>query len=496
LVKLHAFGPKAPIMNEYAFLSATELAKLIRDGAVGSLELLERFVARIERYNPQVNAIVVMDLHRAREQAQAADRAVKAGLALGPLHGVPMTVKESFGVIGLPTTFGLPGFRNNIATENALAVDRLSAAGAIIFGKTNVPPWLADSQSANKIHGATGNPWNLERSPGGSSGGAAAALAAGLTGLELGSDIAGSIRNPAHYCGVFGHKPTYGICPATGHGLTPHIADADISVIGPLARSAADLEIALRAIAGPDEIAARAFSFSLPPARKNSLRDFRVAIVADDPRAEVDNEVQRELEKLGEFLGREKAQVSFAARPDFDARDLDAIYMTMVRAATATRLSDAEFAEASARARATDLRATDIATKTLRGNTLSHRDWIVLNETRHEFRLAWHRFFAEFDLLLCPIAVTAAFPRTAIDVSIRSFTVNGKQVPYTDQLFWAGYGGLTYLPATVAPIGTTAEGLPVGVQIIGPQYEYLTCIEFARLLERHYRPFIAPPGYA
>ncbi len=483
-------------MSDLAFSSATELARQIRERAVGSAELLEHFIARVERLNPRINAIVATDLARAREMARAADRALAADAATGPLHGVPMTVKESFNVVGLPTTFGLPEYRNNIARENALAVDRLAAAGAIIFGKTNVPPWLADAQSQNAVYGATGNPWDLARSPGGSSGGAAAALAAGLTALELGSDIAGSIRNPAHYCGVFGHKPTYGICPARGHALTPRIANSDISVIGPLARSADDLELALRVVAGPDEIMARAYTLHLPPPRKEALRDFRVAIVTNDPLAEVDAVIESELSKLGEFLIREKASVSFEARPAFDARDLDAIYMSMVRAATATRLSQAEFAEASARARASDLRVRDFATKSLRGNTMSHREWILLDEERHKFRFAWDGFFADFDLLLCPIAVNAAFPRTAIGVPIRAFEVNGKEVPHTDQLFWAGYGGLALLPATVAPIGATAAGLPIGVQIVGPQYEDLTCIQFAKLLERQYRPFVAPSGYA
>ena len=483
-------------MDDVAFSSATQLAKLIRDRSASSLELLDHFIARIEKYNPRVNAIVVTDFDHARERAKAADRAVKLDEALGPLHGVPMTVKESFNMTGLPTTFGLPEFRNNIAHENALAVNRLIAAGAIIFGKTNVPRWLADSQSHNDIYGATGNPWDLDRSPGGSSGGAAAALAAGLTGLELGSDIAGSIRNPAHYCGVFAHKSTYGICPATGHALVPRIADGDISVIGPLARSAADLEVALRAIAGPDENMARAYTLHLPQPRKISLKDFRIAIVTDDPLAEVDAEVRGELEKLGEFLTREAQQVSFTARPDFDARALDAIYMCMVRAATAARLSEADFREASARARSTDLTPTDIVTKTLRGNTMSHREWSLLDEHRHGFRVAWNRFLSEFDVLLCPIAVTTAFPRTTIDIPVRTLQVNGRPVPYAEQFFWSGYGGLAYLPSTIAPIRTGAGGLPVGVQIIGRQYDDLTCIEFAKLLERHYRPFIAPPGYA
>jgi amidase len=478
-----------------AFLGATEIAAAIRTGGLGSRAVLEHLVERMNRYNPTLNAIIVTDLDGARARADAADEAVRAGAKLGPLHGVPMTVKESFNVAGLPTTFGLPAHRDNIAARNALAIDRLIAAGAVIFGKTNVPPWLADSQSSNDVYGATGNPWNLALSPGGSSGGSAAALAAGLTGLELGSDIAGSIRNPAHYCGVFGHKPTYGICPATGHNLGERIADSDIAVIGPLARSADDLELALSVIAGPDATAGKAWSLQLPPARKTALKDFRVAVVTDDPMAEVDRAVQDRILALAGFLREQGAGVSLTARPAFSTRDLDAIYMSMVRAATSTRLNDEDFAAAAERARNTDFTQVNFANKTLRGNTMSHREWIILDEQRHRIRQAWNKLFADYDVLLCPIAVNEAFPRTNVEIRDRTFTVNGHSVPYSDQLFWSGYSGLAYLPSTVAPIGLSQGGLPVGVQIVGAQYEDLTCIHFARLVERHYYGFQPPPGY-
>ncbi len=302
-------------------------------------------------------------------------------------------------------------------------------------------------------------------------------------------------RNPAHYCGVFGHKPTYGICPATGHSIGSTLVDDDISVIGPLARSATDVEIALQAIAGPDEILARAHSFRLPGPRKRTLDKFRLAVVTNDKRAEVDQEIQDKISELGIFLRREHALVSFSDRPKFDTSDLDAIYMEMVRAAASVRLTDAQFGEATLRARNIAAGGTDIVSKMLRGSTMSHREWLQANEQRHRFRFAWDRFFDEFDLLLCPIAVTEAFPHSKLSIEERSLYVNGRNVPYTDQLFWAGYAGLCYLPAMVAPIGFTRTGLPVGVQIIARQYEDLTCIEFAKLLERHYQAFEAPQGY-
>lgn len=481
--------------SDIAFLNASEIASLIKRRKIGCVEILDHIIKRVDAYNPKLNAIVEFDLDRARASARAADQAVLEGRPLAPLHGVPMTVKESFNISGLRTTWGLPAYANNVASQNALAVDRLLKAGAIIFGKTNVPPSLADSQAVNEIYGTTCNPWDLSRSPGGSSGGSAAALAAGLTFLEVGSDVAGSIRNPANYCGVFGLKPTYGVCPATGHSIGVTLVDDDISVIGPLARSPADLELALRAIAGPDEILARAYSFRLPDPRKRSLDEFRVAIVTDDKRAEVDQEIQDKILELGEFLKREHALVSFSDRPQFDTADLDAIYMMMVRAAASVRLTDDGFEEAMSRGKECTTGETDSMGNMLHGITMSHREWLQRNEQRHRMRLLWDKFFDEFDVLLCPIAVSGAFPHSDVSIDRRSLFVNGRNVPYTDQLFWAGYPGLCYLPAVVAPIGFTRNGLPVGVQIVARQYDDRTCIEFAKLIERDYQAFEPPPDF-
>ena len=480
------------IPDEIAFASATTMAAQIRERKIGSLELLDHMVARIERFNPQVNAVVAMDLDRARQQAKAADQ--RHGEL--PLHGVPMTVKESFNVTGLPTTLGLPAYRDNIASRNALAVDRITAAGAIVFGKTNVPPWLADSQSTNPVYGRTANPWAPDRTPGGSSGGAAAALATGMTGLEMGSDIAGSLRNPASYCGVLAHKPTYGLCPARGHGLGERIDDTDISVIGPMARNADDLATALQAIAGPDETTARAYRLTLPPPRDAQFGGKRIAVVLNDPIAEVDATVSGLLEATARFLEQAGATVSFTARPEFDHASLHAIYTQMVRAATSGRQSDAEFEAACERVRTGPIDPNSYAGKTLLGNTMSHRTWIRLNEQRHGFRVAWNRFFADYDLLLCPICVTGAFPQTTLPNQDRVLHVNGRDVDYGDQFFWSGYGGLAYLPATVAPVGLTPDGLPVGVQIIGAQYDDLSCIAMARFIGQHHYAFTPPPGYA
>jgi amidase len=483
------------LMNAVSFLTASRLAAMIREREIGCVELLDYFLDRVVRFNPTVNAIVVLDVERARRRARDADAALARGVTVGPLHGVPMTIKESFQLEGTPTTFGVPAYRDNIAKRNALAVDRLLAAGANIFGKTNVPPWLADAQSANEIYGRSCNPWNLAHSPGGSSGGAAAALAAGLTGLEMGSDIASSIRNPAHYCGVFGHKPTYALCAARGHSLTDDRPGSDISVIGPLARGADDLELLLSIIAKPEEPADGAYAVALPPSPKRELCDFRVALVLDDDFAETDEAIRAPLRALGSFLASNGAQVSIGARPDFDSREIFELYSLLFRASTADGQSDAEFARNVEMAKALPPEADSMQALALRAAAMSHRDWLSLDARRHGYRRGWNAWFEHFDVLLCPVLTTAAIPHMAAPPWERTLIVNGKPQPWANQLFWAGYGAAFYLPASVAPIGMTAGGLPVGVQIIGRQYADLTCIHFARLLERDYRGFVPPPGY-
>jgi amidase len=483
-------------MTDPAFLPATELARRIRDREIGSRALLDHYLARVERYNPRLNAIVVTDLERARRRADEADAALKRGESWGPLHGVPMTVKESFDVTGLPTTWGLPQYKETPAAEDALAVARFRAAGAVVFGKTNVPSYLADWQSFNPVYGTTNNPWDVARVPGGSSGGSAAALAAGLTGLEAGSDIGASIRNPAHYCGVYGIKPTWGICSPRGHALGGTVAQSDISAIGPLARSADDLDLALGIMAGPDAVDGAGWKLELPAPKKQRLGDFRVALMLDDPNSEVDREVQDILQRLADALAKKGVTVSDKARPRIDTGEAQRTYIHLLRAATSGRQTTAEFEANRAKAAALGEGDDSYLGRMLRGMTSSHRDWLAANEKRQKMRLEWARFFEEWDLLLSPIAASAAFPHDHEgERHERTILVNGKQVPTTDQLFWAGFSCMAYLPGAVAPAGLTPAGLPVGVQIVGPQYHDRTCIHFARLLEREWRAFEPPPGY-
>lgn len=478
------------------FRSALDQARLLRAGKIGARELLDLCWARVETHNPRLNAVIVSDIARARKAAAAADKRLKAGEPKGLFDGVPLTIKESFDWAQTPTTWGDPRFARNIAQSDAVALTRLTDQGAIIFGKTNVPLMLADWQSFNAVYGTTNNPWDETRAPGGSSGGSAVALAAGMSALEVGSDIGASIRNPAHYCGVYGHKPTYGIVPMRGQFLPGIVAGSDISVAGPMARSAKDLTAMLKLLAGPDKIEARAGTFKLPQAAQTSFASFRVAVMLTDPVSEVDQPVQDLLAALVKFLSKKVKKLSLAARPAFSTYEAMDVYIRLLRSATSRRQSDADFA--LNRKRASELKPDDESyfARMTRANVLPHRSWLMTNERRHQMRLLWDAFFADWDVMICPAAASAAFPHDQKgERHDRTIPVNGRQVPTTDQLFWAGYSGGFYLPSTVAPIGLTPQGLPAGVQIITRQFADLTALRFAELLERDYYSFVPPPSY-
>ncbi len=481
-----------------AFSSATSLLRALRSRRIGSLELLDHLLDRVARHNPALNAVAVTRIEAARGEAKAHDRARRRGESRGPLYGLPMSVKDTFDVAGLPSTWGLPALRDNVAQVNSTAVQRLEDAGAIIFGKTNVPVLLADWQSFNPVYGTTSNPWDLSRSPGGSSGGAASALAAGLTGLELGSDIGGSIRNPAHCCGVYGHKPTFGIVPNAGHAMPGNVFPVDIQVAGPLARSAADLELAIGVLAGPDSRQANTWALRLRPERRRNLADFRVALVADSAIAPVDGSIRSALDDLAHFLARGKVKLSRSARPALQDSEVYSLYVQLLRGATSAVHNDgAAFDAAIAAAAALDLDDQSYQALQLRGNTQRHRDWIIADNRRHQLMRSWNDFFGNHDLLLCPAATVPAFPHDHAGVrATRLVEVDGKPRSVNEHLFWAGYSGMFYLPSTVAPIGRSRQGLPIGVQIIGPPGADLACIRFAGLLEKAYCGFVPPPAFA
>ncbi len=482
-------------MSELHYKSATELISLLQAREVGARELLDHLLDRVERHNPALNAIIWQDTHRARAEADASDRRRAAGEETGLLEGLPVTVKESFDLTGSPTTWGVPEYSGNIAATDSVLVAKYRGAGAVLFGKTNVPFMLADWQSFNDIYGTCNNPWDPTRTPGGSSGGSAAALAAGLTGLDAGSDIGASIRNPAHYCGVFGHKPTWGIISGRGQALPGDLAPTDIAVVGPLARSAEDLRLAVGLLAGADGPAERGWRLDLPGPRQKDLRGYRVGILLSDPQAEVARSYQNAIAALARWLEVEGVTVEVGAKPDFPTGTAMEVYTMLLRAATSKRLSDEMIAQAGEDLAGLPADTFPYRRRMLESQTMLHRDWLRWNERRYELMAGWEAWFETYDLLLCPAASSPAFPHDqAGERHEREIIVNGRVQPVVDQLFWAGYPCGYYLPSTVAPIGL-AEGLPVGIQIVGRQYDDLTCLHMAALIEEGYYRFRPPPGY-
>ncbi len=482
-------------MDKLHWKSAAEIARLIREKKITAGEVLEHFLARVDRFNPKLNAIIWQDRGRARARAKAADAALAKGEVWGPLHGVPMTIKESYNVAGSPTTWGDPALKDNVTDGSALSVERLEKAGVVLFGKTNVPLMLADWQSYNAIYGTTNNPWNTDLIPGGSSGGSAAALASGMTGIDAGSDIGASIRNPAHYCGVFGLKPTWGVISPKGHALPDVFAYSDISAVGPLTRGAEDLDLALDAMAGPDDIDGVAWKIALPKCPVASLKELRIAVKLTDACSDVDAEYADKLQSLVDALAKKGAKVK-EIEPDLDTRRLHDVYVWLLRAATSARTpqSDIErWRNAAIEAGAGKLPYVE---QMVKGCTLSHREWIGLNNERMLLRRQFNAFFADWDVLLCPAAASAAWPHDQQGERWqRQITVDNKLVPTTDQLFWAGYSGVVYLPSTVGPAGLTRSGLPVGYQAIAASGRDKTATAFSRLVEREIVGFVPPPGY-
>lgn len=476
---------------------AHRLAAQLRERQITAVELLERYRQRIERLNPALNAIIASDFDAARERARAADAATARGESWGPLHGVPMTIKDSLEYAGLPTVCGAPGLAGHRPKASAPAVQRLVDAGAIVIGKTNVPMYAGDVQTFNKVFGTTKNPWNPERTPGGSSGGAAAAVAAGLCALELGSDVAGSIRTPAHFCGIYGHKPSSGLIPMRGHipGPPGTIGDADLAVVGPLARSAEDLALAVKIAAGPLAPASGGWRVALPEPRHARLSDYRVVAWLDDPYCPVDASIKPALDGAVEQLRQAGAQVT-AAPPPAALAGMHALYFELLCAIFGAGLPAKVYRRARIAGRLAQWfgRARpDTLPGFLYQATRSHRDWLIANERRERLRLKFEEFFRGCDVLLMPVVRIAAPPHNqARSPYERRITVNGRDEPYGTQFTWIGPATLAGLPATSAPVGRTADGLPVGIQVVGAHLQDLTTIDFARLLTERTGGFRAP----
>jgi amidase len=376
-------------------------------------------------------------------------------------------------------------------------VARLRAAGATIFGKTNLPAYAADCQTCNPMFGTTRNPWNLDRAVGGSSGGAAAAVAAGLTGFDVGSDLGGSIRNPAGYCGVFGLRPSFGIIPTRGHvpGPPGSLADLDMATVGPLARGAADLGLALDVLAGPDAKHAVAWRLELPPPRAASLRDYRIAVWLDDEYCPVDAEVLRMLGAAADAVESAGARVNIEARP-CSLREAERLAQQLIQAVFSGAYPAEEYRRLQALAETAEHDDDSPPARHARNVTSTVRDHSVALEARAQLVARCTDFFTDYDVLLCPITPTTAIPHDhQPDVNARRIIVNGRPRPYGDQIPWASLSGVCGLPAVVLPAGTARDGLPVGLQVIGPYLEDRTVIDFAGRLAELTGGFVPPHGY-
>jgi amidase len=490
------------------FASAVTAARAIRAGDVSSTELTTRVLARIEQLNPRLNAIVTLTADAALARARGADEARARREWWGPFHGVPCTIKDSFETAGVRTTAGAPPFANHVPAVDAAVVSRLRAAGAVILGKTNVPLLASDVQSYNEIFGTTNNPWDLSRTPGGSSGGEAAALAAGLSYLGVGSDIGGSIRTPAHFCGVYGHKPTLNVVPLRGHIPPPPgypVPPSDLAVAGPMARTAGDLRAALEVLGGPDGDETGAYRWSLPPARGSRLSDYRIGFVLDDPACPVSPDVGDVLAQAVEALQRAGARVDEgwpqSLTPPVNPIGQYETYFYLLASTYAHLLLDGQvevIREVAARQDGT------AQTRRARAWTAPHKSFQFASSRRMAAREAWQDFFRTHDAFLMPTAFVPAFPH---DHSLAApqpamwraderviVTPKGPR-SYVDMFFWISFATLTGLPATTAPVGLTHDGLPVGIQIIGPYLEDATPIDVAARLADLTGGFRLPEGF-
>ena len=496
-------APKAPAASTPPlFQSASHWLELLQRRSIGAVELLDLHLAQLGRHNPGINAVVATDLDGARAAAKAADNAASA--ARGVLHGLPMTVKDAFETTGMPATCGFPLLAGHRPQKDADAVARLKAAGAIVYGKTNLPPGAFDWQSANPVYGQTNNPWNPAHTPGGSSGGSAAAVAAGFTPLELGSDIGGSIRVPASFCGVYGHKPTHGIVPGTGH-IPPmpgfHV-DVEMGVCGPLARSARDLELAMDVLVAPNHRESPAWRVAIPPSRHERLRDFRVALWADDRTYAIDAGCLAAIESWAADLRGLGLNVDTGARPGID---WNAAYDTYIT--TLMQLMGAgtppELVQQMVDAGAASEPRSYLARRTQALN-MRHSEYLSVIDRRGRLQQRWHEFFQRYDVLICPSFPIVAYPHDhrgaeapdpLVAYEARRMRVNGQDRPYFDGLQWPAVATVADLPATAVPIGRMVDGMPMGVQLIGPAFEDRTPLRLAQLLEEALGGFTVPPGF-
>ena len=456
--------------------TAVELAAAIRAKEISSRELLDLYLDRIERLDRgKVYAVVTRDVERARAAAAAADDVLTRDDDLGPLHGLPMTIKDAIETEGIRSTGGAVELADHVPTEDAPAVARLKAAGAIVFGKTNLPRFSGDSQAFNELFGTTNNPWSFAHVPGGSSGGSAAALAAGFTGAELGTDIGGSVRAPAHCCGVYAHKPSYGVIPNLGY--LDHVGGGttrtDINTFGPMARSADDLALLVSVLAGPVPEDEPAWRVELPASAATSLAGLRVATWLDDDACSVDAEYLGLLRAAADALADAGARVE-DAHPDIPFRAQTDVYRLLVAAAVSPGMPE------------------EVAEKISR----SHLEWLRHDEERAAFRRGWAEWFEDYDVLLAPAWCTPPFEHDHTgNMMDRTVMVNGEPRNHLELSLWLMLVNLLNLPSTMTPIGRTAAGLPVGMQVIAPYLHDRRAIRAAGLASEVVGGYEVPPGF-
>ncbi|HYL23626.1 MAG TPA: amidase family protein [Burkholderiales bacterium] len=478
-----------------AFSSAAELAAALRARHISARELIELHLARIARHNPSLNAICTLDEAGARRRAQEADAALARGERWGPLHGVPMTIKDALETAGVRTTAGHPPLKDYVPARDAPAVARLRAAGAILLGKSNVPPLSADYRADNPIFGRTNNPWNLERTPGGSTGGGAAAVAAGLSAFDVGSDLAGSVRTPAHFCGLFGLKPTERRIPNAGHIPEPPgvpRAVRHMNVLGPLARSVDDLALITRAISGADDAEPDVppVPWTEPPAR--ALKAHRFAWSADFGGVPVTRETRAAIQKLADTLANtgcvveERNPAGFSFDEAWEAWGEIAI---AERAATGAERSR----ERVAALNATLGDAWAVSRGSAKGVRATVGDYMAALTRRDHLIATIERFFDQWDALICPVTVSPAIGHVPFGTPI---DVDQHQVPY----FIAGTAytcpfNLTGHPAVVLPLARSRDRLPIGVQLVAKRWSEPALLALAEKVASITGPFTPPPGY-
>lgn len=491
-------------MSELHYCSVRSLAQKVAEGTISSETLVKSFLGRIAKLNPGINAVVALNSNAALARSRVLDAMAAQGEITGPLHGVPMTIKDTWEVAGMPTTAGAPELRGHQASRHADVVQRLVDAGAVIIGKTNVPLYGSDIQTYNDVYGVTHNPRNRAHTPGGSSGGAAAALAAGLTPAEVGSDVGGSIRIPAHFNGVFGHKPTRDIVSLRGHipGTPGTESQADLVEGGPLARTADDLAFILKIIAGPRMIESRYWRLELPECPHEKLSDFRVGTWFEDPNCPIDRSIQAHYDRLCLNLQSLGSEVGIPEHPLLSLERILPVYFNLLGAILSVSLTNQQRYELLWLERLMPVARPFLALghymeEYAHGTNEPFHDYFIYHEQREKMRVDLMSLFDEIDILLTPVSPTTAIPHDrTMPVSRRRITVNATSRPYTDQFCWIALATLLGLPATSVPIGLDDRGLPINIQVIGAPGMDLTTIHFAGLLEKAgLSGFIKPKGY-